>query len=77
MLLIRAVFHALFCWNATVRVPDLAFFAEMRDYVFPAVCTRCGDRRLIEGRDLGGDRQRPGVGQAKRADRTRRSAAPE
>lgn len=47
-----ALFHEAFCRNRVQRVPDLALFPEMADYLFPATCSRCGSRRLYEGREI-------------------------
>lgn len=49
---VRALFHELFCWNAMQRVPDLALFSSMGDYVFPVICTRCGSRAAMEGTQI-------------------------
>lgn len=47
-----ALWHAVFCWHSTYRVPDLALFRCMADYPFPLTCASCGSVRWMTGAEI-------------------------
>lgn len=49
---LRALYHAVFCWNTVHCIPDLALFGSMGDYLFPITSTRCGSSKPLTGSEI-------------------------